>query len=474
MTEKEHKQNIFNWTSFKDTFYFSHFSKFYRLYIPAAIIIGIICGLMMVIFQLMINASILLFSHIPIFIAPLIGGLFSASLIYIGRTEIAGSGISKAIELTHKPEDIKNSTTMTKMIATAVSIGTGNPVGREGPAVLIGAAVGNSVARRMGHRSPSFLRVFLMMGSAAATAGIYKAPLGGALFAAEAPYRRDARLGYFVPIVISSITSYLVFILFMGVSPHFTFHVTFDITLHAIPLLLIFGFLCGIVSVFFAAVFTFARRYFVLRLKDWMDPIAGSTIACILIFVTGLVLYPGLSIAGLGFDVGPDVIDYVAVAQLPLYILVVLLLGKLFASSFVVGGKVSGGVLASSLFVGAMLGRIFGDLFYPELAAAFVVLGMGAVLAANTNTPVATTILLLEMSHTFDIVIPLVICVCVSYLVSGGSSLYEGQRICRDDEFHDFFPTVNDLKSYGIKSSEFLKDSKDFDQFGATADENSS
>jgi hypothetical protein len=67
---------------------------------------------------------------------------------------------------------------------------------------------------------------------------------------------------------------------------------------------------------------------------------------------------------------------------------------------------------------------------------------MGAILAATTNTPVATTIMMLEMSLSFDLVIPLVICICVSYLVSGGTSLYEGQKISRDDETPGFFANV--------------------------------
>ncbi len=456
MTDRD--ENIFDMNAFGHLFHFAHFSRFYGLYIPAAILIGIICGLFMVAFQLMIDYCIFLFSGLPVFLTPIIGGLVSGALIYFGRTEIEGSGISKAITLTHRPENINDSTALTKMIATTVSIGTGNPVGREGPAVLIGATVGNSIARHMGHKKPSHLRVFLMMGSAAATAGIYKAPLGGALFAAEAPYRRDAQLGYFVPIAVASLTSYLVFILFMGISPLFTFEATFEITIHAIPLLIIFGIVCGLISSLFAMTFLIIRRTFDMRLPDWMDPIAGSFAACILIFVTGLVLYPNLSIAGLGFEIGPDVIDFIATNSIPLYMLLVLLFGKLFASSFVVGGKVSGGVLASSIFVGAMLGRLFGDLFYPTAVTAFVVLGMGAMLAANTNTPVATIILMLEMSHSFDIVIPLVICVGLSYLVSGGSSLYEGQKLCRDDDAVDYFPSVNEIHHGRDRLSEPEKD----------------
>ncbi|MFW9794293.1 MAG: hypothetical protein ACFFEE_08325, partial [Candidatus Thorarchaeota archaeon] len=84
----------------KDLFHITHFSRFYRLYIPASILIGIVCGLFMVAFQIMIDSTTYLFSSLPIFITPILGGALSGIFIKLGRTEIQGSGISEAIELT--------------------------------------------------------------------------------------------------------------------------------------------------------------------------------------------------------------------------------------------------------------------------------------------------------------------------------------------------------------------------------------
>ncbi len=402
----------------------------------------------MVAFQLMIDSTIFLFSGLPIFIAPIIGGVFSGILIKLGRTEIQGSGISEAIELTHKPRSIRKGTTITKLIATSVSIGSGNPVGREGPAVLIGAGIGNAIGRRIGFEDDANLRVFLMMGSAAATAGIYKAPLGGALFATEAPYRRDARLGYFVPTAIAALASYVVFIGLYplitgnGAGPLFTFTAALQISLLEVPLLVFFGIIAGLISILFAVSLMVTRNFFKVKFPDWADPIVGSLLACVAIFLVSSFVDPTLTIAGMGYEV----INALATQPEPLFVIILLLFGKLFASSFVVAGKVSGGVLASSLFVGAMLGSLFGEIFFPSNVPAFIVLGMGAVLAATTNTPVATIIMMLEMSHSFDLIIPLVVCVTVSYLVSVGTSLYEGQKISRDDEEPGFFSPTNILQ----------------------------
>ncbi len=439
----------------REIFHFSHFSHFYRLYVPASILIGLICGLFMVAFKLLIDGSILLFSGIPVFLAPLIGGFFSGALIYFGIREVEGSGISKAIEMTHSPGELHDRTAVTKLLATSVSIGSGCPVGREGPAVLIGASLGHTIARWFGYQDTPHLGVFLMMGSAAATAGIYQAPLGGALFATEAPYKRDARLGYFVPTVLASITSFIVYLVIFsittGVQPLFTFPATFVFSIEVLPMLIIFGFIAGLVSIIFAVSLMFTRNIFKVHLPDWADPIIGSLLACVMIFLVLLVLGtdadPHLTVAGLGYEA----INIIATNGIPLLLLLVLMLGKLFGTSFVVAGRVSGGVLASSLFVGACLGAMFAEIVDPTLQPAFVVLGMGAVLAANTNTPVATIIMMLEMSLSFDLVIPLVICICISYLVAGGTSLYEGQKISRDDESPGLFPTPSDYPgSFGL------------------------
>jgi CIC family chloride channel protein len=453
LSDDETREQAANVQPLKDLFHISHFSRFYRLYIPVSILIGATCGLFMVALQFLIDTTTLLFSGLPLFLTPFIGGLFSGILIKLGRTEIQGSGISKAIELTHKPSALRPGIKFTKLVATSVSIGTGNPVGREGPAVLIGAGVGNTIGRRLGFDDDATLRVFFMMGSAAATAGIYKAPLGGALFATEAPYRKDARLGYFVPTVIAALTSFIVFtgiyqlITGNGTTPLFTFTAELQITLMEIPLLIIFGVVAGLISIFFAVSLMATRNFFTVKFPDWADPLVGSLLACVVIFVLSLVVDPSLTIAGMGYEVINTMANTLTTNPLPLLVIVLLLFGKLFASSFVVAGKVSGGVLASSLFVGAMLGSIFGEIFFPHNVAAFIVLGMGAVLAATTNTPVATIIMMLEMSLSFTLIIPLVICVTVSYLVSAGTSLYEGQKISRDDEEPGFYMPTNVLET---------------------------
>ncbi|MFW9800222.1 MAG: chloride channel protein [Candidatus Thorarchaeota archaeon] len=441
MSDETKAQNSPEVKPLRQLFHFSHFTHFYRLYVPASILIGVVCGLFMVCFQVLIDVLTSGLLGIPVFLAPLIGGAFSGILIYFGHREIEGSGISKAIELTHDPVELKPQTAVTKMIATSVSIGSGNPVGREGPAVLIGAAIGNNIGRLFGYDDAPHLRVFIMMGSAACTAGIYKAPLGGALFASEAPYKRDARMGYFVPSVLAAITSYIVFAILLGIHPLLSLNVSFSLTLQVLPFVALLGAAAGVIAIFFSVFLMFMRNSFRIHLPDWADPVAGSLLGCVVIFIVGLWMNPDLNVAGLGYSVIENIAS--SGTTVPIAALFILLLGKLFACSFVVAGRVSGGVLASSIFLGAMLGAVCGEVFFPEYIPAFIVMGMGAVLAATTNTPVATTILVLEISHSFELLIPLAICISVSYLVGGGTSLYEGQKVTRDDEDPGYFARIN-------------------------------
>ncbi|MDF1541121.1 MAG: chloride channel protein, partial [Candidatus Thorarchaeota archaeon] len=93
-------------TPIRDIFHFTHFKSFYTLYVPIAIIIGVVAGLAMVVFQWLIVGFTQAFSILPVYVAPIIGGAFSGLLIYLGRTEVQGSGISTAIQMTHEPSSL--------------------------------------------------------------------------------------------------------------------------------------------------------------------------------------------------------------------------------------------------------------------------------------------------------------------------------------------------------------------------------
>ena len=126
MTVREGDKNESGPALLREMFHLEHFSRFYKMYVPVSILMGIACGLSMVAFHLLIVTSTHVLSWIPVYITPLIGGILSGGFIYLGVREIEGSGISKAIELTHDPGELHTRTVLTKMVATSVSIGSGN------------------------------------------------------------------------------------------------------------------------------------------------------------------------------------------------------------------------------------------------------------------------------------------------------------------------------------------------------------
>jgi CIC family chloride channel protein len=339
--------------------------------------------------------------------------------------------------MSHIDKEIPSRVAVTKLIATMVSIGTYCPIGREGPSVLAGAGIGSFILKRLKReqlqisRLPSHFTddVFYAMGAAACTAAIFKAPLGGAIFAAEVPYKRDLAPVY-LPAMVSAIVSYLVFNLFYGFQPLLgNIPVEKEIfSLTMIPLIIFLGIVAGLTGIFFSLIFFTTRHIFEKYATPVLCPIIGSAFTCLVIFIVEMLLKNDrLTVAGLGFDV----MQFIGTTSVALEIIILLLIAKVFATSFTIGSGVSGGVFAPSLFVGAMLGAIFAYIFSVDLAV-MVFLGMTSVLAATTKSPLSAAFFIVELAINPLLIIPIAIVNTFSYLVSGGFSLYEGQWTNRE------------------------------------------
>ncbi|MFX1466136.1 MAG: chloride channel protein [Promethearchaeota archaeon] len=412
------------------------FMDFIKLWVPLGVLIGSICGLIMVGFQFCVDILTKGLSPYPKWILPLFGGLFTSIMIKLGYEEVRGSGISVVVQMSHEDKKIPNRVALTKLLATIVSVGTFCPVGREGPTVLAGAGIGSFILKKMKQEhlqvsklDPRFTDdIFYAMGSAACTAAIFKAPLGGAIFSAEVPYKRDIAPVY-LPAMVSAIVSYLVFNLFYGIRPILDIpvgRVILSITM--IPLVIFLGIAAGLIGVVFSTVFLATRRIMAKFLHPVLCPIVGASFTCIIIFIVERLLkHDILTVAGLGYDV----IQFIGTTTIALEIIILLLIAKVLATSLTVGSGISGGVLAPSLFVGAMLGAIFAYFFSVDLGL-MVFLGMTSVLCATTKSPLSASLFIVEMSINPILIIPIAIVNIVSYLFSGGFSLYESQRTHRD------------------------------------------
>ena len=190
----------------------SDFSQYIIKWIPVSFIIGIISGIIMAFFIRLIQLiyEAIDENNFPFYLSVIIGGMICSILLYYKYEEVRSAGISYIIEHKHLKEPIPSRAIPTKFIASAASLGTGLPAGREGPAVVIGAGVSYFLCEKFNF-SPEDINRAILIGSAAATTATFQAPIGGSVFAAEVPYKQDADLSLFMPAVFASITAYLTY-----------------------------------------------------------------------------------------------------------------------------------------------------------------------------------------------------------------------------------------------------------------------
>ncbi len=425
-------------------FFPSSFREFVRKWVPLSLLVGVCVGLMTIVFQEALNAVGYLFdpSRVPwylVFLFPAAGGLLVGLIIPHFAEETAGQGMDEVIHAIHYAGGkIRSIVPPVKIVVSALTINSGGSAGPEGPVGEIGAGTASILGGWLKLKR-SDLRTLVIAGAAAGFGAIFKAPLGGALFALETPYKNDLEHSAVIPALISSTTSYIVFVLFPGIgtAPLFgvlTAQPTFDIP--HLGLYMLVGLLAGLVAVAFVKVFFWIGDTFAAwKMPFWTKTTLGG-LAC-----GGLaVAVPG--ILGLGYTwdqqlvsgnlaqtvVGDQVVTGLG---LLLFAFAATLIVKIVATSFTIGSGGSGGVMTPSVFIGGTVGAIMalvlqttGFRFSPSI---LVVVGMGAVLAAATKTPISSAVMMTEMTGGFNVLIPLILGTVVAYAVAGEYTLYRAQ-----------------------------------------------
>jgi CIC family chloride channel protein len=391
--------------------------------------------------------------------APMLAGLLIGPLLLRVAPEVRGPGVSEVMTaLSLHDGIIRHRVTLLKSLATATFIASGCSVGREGPIVQIGASIGSSVTQlfRLG---PDKRRLAIVCGAAAGIAATFQAPMAGTLFAVEI-LLFDLEVASLSNIVIASVTGTVVSKALW--SNETIFQIPFFTLSHPGELLLyvILGMISGFFSLLFMAyVFTLPKLFTKLHIPEWFAPaLAGLAVGAIGLFCPQAL------------GVGYESINHALHGNSILSMVAVLLLAKLLTTGLCVGSGMSGGIFAPSLFLGAMLGCLFGhvaNLFWHEMPltpAHYGLVGMGAVVAGTTLAPITAILTIFELTYNYQVVLPLM-AACIPSLivvrVFHGFSIYEtkllakGIRIVRG---HD----ANRLRSLKVKSTmcreyEFLR-----------------
>ena len=345
-------------------------------------------------------------------IIPATGGLIVGPLIYFFAREARGHGVPevmKAVAL--RGGIIRARIVGIKALASALSIGTGGSVGREGPIIQIGAAFGSTLGQLL--RLPTTqIRTLVGCGAAAGISATFNAPIAGALFAAEVIVG-DFAVTQFTPIVIASVVATVVSRFFLGNHPAFEVPV-YDIVspLELIPYM-VTGVVAGLVAVAFIRSLNATEIFFErLSIPTYLQAAVGGLLVGVIAIELPQV-----------FGVGYTTISQALAGTLPALTMALLVLAKIAATSVTIGSGGSGGIFAPSLFLGAMTGGFLGThihAFFPEATAssgAYALVTMGALVAATTHAPISAIIIIFELTQTIDIIPALMVACVVSSLV---------------------------------------------------------
>ncbi len=363
-------------------------------------------------------------------LAPAIGGLLSGLLVFTYAPEAEGHGTDAYIKAFHRLRGrIRARVPIIKTIASAITIGSGGSAGREGPIAQIGAGFGAWIGNLLKLDAKS-RRMLLISGTAGGIGAIFCAPLGGALFAIEVLYRdQEMETEGLIPAIISSLVAFSIFSSITHQkqvfhTPDFVF-IPWDL----IPYTAL-GIICALVGVLYVKVFYGGRDYFFKKIpiQPHYKPMIGG-------FMLGILalFFPQILSGGYGW------IEKSLNENLGITLMITLVFAKMFATSFTISSGGSGGVFGPSLFIGAMLGGACGNLFsyyFPEWISephSFALVGMVAFFSGIAKTPIASLLMVMEMSGSYELLVPMMLVSSLTYLLTYRCTLYEEQVFLKSD-----------------------------------------
>jgi CIC family chloride channel protein len=412
------------------------------LLFPLAILVGIVAGLGAYVFRSLIalfhnlmflgKFSIVYDATVHtvpgpwgpwIILAPVLGAAGVAFLVQNFAPEAKGHGVPEVMDAIYYHKGvIRPVVAVIKSLASALSIGSGGSVGREGPIIQIGASFGSTIGQII--RMPAWQRITLIAaGTGGGIAATFNTPIGGVLFAIEIALH-EISVRTLVPVAISTATATYLGRIFFGPNPSFVipsfetpyFHVEDPLVLFSY---LGLGVLTGAVSAIYIKSIYGTEDLFekVIPGNYYLRHMAGMLIVGVLIYLS-LTFLGEYYIEGVGYATIQDVLMG-RLSQLDLLLLLFLL--KLLVTSLTLGSGGSGGIFSPSLYMGAALGGVYGVVLhylFPWLTIstpAFAVAGMAGMFAGATGAAMAAIVMIFEMTLDYNVIIPMTITVALSY-----------------------------------------------------------
>jgi H+/Cl- antiporter ClcA/CBS domain-containing protein len=359
-------------------------------------------------------------SYARAWLLPLIvggGALLAGLLVFAVAPEAEGHGTDAAISAVHhNPRGLRFRAVLVKIVASALTIGSGGSGGREGPTAQISAGFGSLLARLL-DLQPADSRVAVATGIGSGIGAIFGAPLGGAVLAAEILYRDDFEPAALLPCFIASTVSYTVFGAIEGFSPLFGYVGGYRFADSSqLAWFALIGLLGGLLGLLYAKGFYgIAGVFHRSPLPRWAAPALGGLLVGLTALFVPQVLGTGYGWVQKGLS--PELLT------IPLWIVLVLPFARILATGLSIGSGGSGGIFGPGMVIGAFLGAAVWRLFHPVVPsmgpdpAPYVIIGMMCCFGGISRAPLAVMLMVAEMTGSLSLLAPAMIAVGIAWLI---------------------------------------------------------
>ncbi len=402
-------------------------SEIYRYisYITISILLGVFAGSGAILFHYLLEKMRSIFepphfsrvfsvSNVFIFVLPVLGGIIMASMTRYMPALARQQGVVSVIKaLIIKNGYISPRVTLFHLVAPIICIGTGAPLGPEGPAAKIGSGFGSFMSQTLGLTGKE-MRMYTAAGAGAAISAVFNAPIAGVFFGIEVILLNDLKNQALSGLIISSVVADILSRAVLGNKHVFSIPSYQLGSIGDYPFFLLLGIFCGVLSVLYFGMSRFFGDLLNNRLKITNEYL--KLLPVCLIF--GVVLIKYHQLYGIGYNTINDVIA----SRIPFETIGVLLILKIvFVALFLRAGS-NGGIFAPALMIGVMLGYCFAVvvnfLFATHLnPVVFALVGMGGVLSGINSIPLTSMMLVFEVTNDYRFILPLMLVSVIAYLV---------------------------------------------------------
>ncbi|MCK4817963.1 chloride channel protein [bacterium] len=399
-----------------------------------SVVIGFLSGLAAVLIKnsvfiikdLLISRFAIFHENFLYFGLPAIGILIAVLFVRFILRDHVGHGIPSVLHAIGKNNGIiKRHNIFSSVLTSAFTVGFGGSVGLEGPTVATGAAIGSNLGRLLRFNYKQIMTL-LALACAGAMAAIFKSPIAAVVFAVEV-IMIDLTMASLVPLLIASVTAVLTSYFFLGSAVLYPFDIQEVFKLQHLPYYMLLGVVAGLVSVYFTKMYIYIEKIFTKINYWWVRWLSGGLVLGILIFFFPALYGEGYEAINtcLKGDYSPlyseSIFYFLKDNMLVIFALFILVLFfKAIATAVTFGAGGVGGIFAPTLFLGVFTGLFFAAIFnYTNLAslpeANFAMVAMGGLIAGVLHAPLTGIFLVAEITHGYELFIPLMIVATISY-----------------------------------------------------------